>query len=69
MCCFPSGPKQFSYRFFVGGTIHVAWSVSYVLANEICVVDKRGITAGVFGAGMNKRRKINIPSQILLNYI
>ncbi len=38
-------------RFFVGGTIHICWTVSFVLMNELTVVRMRGRLAGVFSGG------------------
>ncbi len=38
-------------RFFVGGTIHIGWTVSFVLMNELTVVGRRGRLAGVFSGG------------------
>ncbi len=42
---------MFIARLFVGGTIHGAWSTCFVLMNEMSVISKRGIIAGVLSGG------------------
>ncbi|TRY73794.1 hypothetical protein TCAL_07768 [Tigriopus californicus] len=40
-------------RFFVGGSIHASWSAFFVLASELTVERRRGVSGGVLNFGWN----------------
>lgn len=46
-----SYPFLVTVRFFVGGSAHAVWTSTFVIASEICVEERRGLTGGVLNFG------------------
>ena len=53
-------------RFFVGGTIHGVWTITFVLSSELGVRGKRGIVGGVLNVGEQEKNNDGI---IINNYV
>jgi hypothetical protein len=48
-------------RFFLGGTVHGAWSVGFILMSELSVVSKRGLVAGILNGGGQLQKNLDFP--------